>query len=76
MLPAQIIHDRFDGKENFNRTWEEYKTGFGFNGGEYWLGKEMGGAKGGVWINCGEYWLGKDVRGAKGGFGLTVESIG
>ena len=23
------------------RTWEEYKRGFGFHGGDYWLGKDV-----------------------------------
>ncbi|XP_053559733.1 fibrinogen alpha chain [Bombina bombina] len=39
-----IIHQREDGSVNFNRTWEDYKNGFGnidTNGkGEVWLGNE------------------------------------
>ena len=31
---------RFDGSGNFNRNWNEYKTGFGDAGGEAWLGNE------------------------------------
>ncbi|VDI62421.1 Hypothetical predicted protein [Mytilus galloprovincialis] len=35
-----IIHRRYDGSVDFNRTWEEYKQGFGNVTGEYWLGNE------------------------------------
>ncbi|VDI43241.1 Hypothetical predicted protein [Mytilus galloprovincialis] len=28
---------RFNGFENFDRNWEEYRTGFGSVSGEYWL---------------------------------------
>ncbi|XP_018319930.1 techylectin-5B-like [Agrilus planipennis] len=35
-----VIHNRFDGSEEFYRDWEEYKRGFGNLGGEFWLGLE------------------------------------
>lgn len=34
----QVIQRRFNGLENFDRNWEEYRTGFGSVSGEYWLG--------------------------------------
>uniref|UniRef100_A0A7M5V8Z2 Fibrinogen C-terminal domain-containing protein n=1 Tax=Clytia hemisphaerica TaxID=252671 RepID=A0A7M5V8Z2_9CNID len=36
------FHRRFDGSVNFeDRNWEEYKRGFGYADGEYYLGNEM-----------------------------------
>ncbi|XP_053259039.1 fibrinogen alpha chain [Podarcis raffonei] len=37
-----LIQQRLDGALNFNRTWEDYKNGFGSvdGKGEFWLGNE------------------------------------
>ncbi|CAG2252287.1 Ryncolin-2,Ryncolin-1,Ficolin-2,Ficolin-1,Ryncolin-3 [Mytilus edulis] len=36
----QVIQRRFNGYLSFDRTWEEYKTGFGSVSEEYWLGND------------------------------------
>lgn len=33
-----VIQNRHDGSLNFNRTWQEYREGFGSPQGEHWLG--------------------------------------
>eukprot|EP00058_Branchiostoma_floridae_P007810 XP_002593298.1 hypothetical protein BRAFLDRAFT_83845 [Branchiostoma floridae] len=36
-----VIQRRLDGSVPFNRTWEEYRQGFGNKNGEYWLGNDI-----------------------------------
>ncbi|TRY55045.1 hypothetical protein DNTS_020777 [Danionella cerebrum] len=33
-----VFQRRFDGETNFNRTWQEYRDGFGSPQAEHWLG--------------------------------------
>nr|XP_015208082.1 PREDICTED: fibroleukin [Lepisosteus oculatus] len=35
-----VIQHRFNGSVSFNRTWAEYKNGFGAVQGEFWLGND------------------------------------
>lgn len=35
-----VVQRRTDGKEDFNRNWSAYKSGFGSPLGEFWLGND------------------------------------
>ena len=35
-----LFHRREDGSVNFNRTWDEYREGFGDLNGDHWLGNK------------------------------------
>lgn len=35
---VQVIQRRINGKEDFYRSWSDYKSGFGTVQTEYWLG--------------------------------------
>ncbi|XP_029708118.2 ficolin-3-like [Aedes albopictus] len=35
-----VLMQRYDGSVNFNRTWAEYRDGFGMVGHEFWMGLE------------------------------------
>lgn len=36
-----LIQNRFDGSEDFKRTWKDYKSGFGSAPGEHWIGNDV-----------------------------------
>ncbi|XP_069114627.1 fibroleukin-like [Argopecten irradians] len=36
-----IVQRRYDGSLKFDKTWDEFKAGFGDLDGEYWLGNEV-----------------------------------
>ena len=39
--PWTVIQRRVDGSVLFNRSWDEYKKGFGYSNGNYWLGNDV-----------------------------------
>nr|XP_053650555.1 ficolin-1-like [Cherax quadricarinatus] len=40
MWTVFLARQRQTPQENFNRPWQDYKTGFGDPSGEYWLGND------------------------------------
>ncbi|XP_067661571.1 techylectin-5A-like [Haliotis asinina] len=39
-INIEVIQYRYDGSQRFDRTWDEYKEGFGDLNKEFWLGNE------------------------------------
>lgn len=37
----QVFQRRLDGSVNFYREWDQYKNGFGYVGGNVWLGNDL-----------------------------------
>lgn len=40
LIFSQVIQRHHNSAINFNRNWTEYKIGFGFLSGEFWLGNQ------------------------------------
>ena len=40
MKLLQVFQRRYDGREDFNTRWMDYRLGFGRLGTEFWLGNE------------------------------------
>ena len=38
---SKVFQRRFSGDVNFSRNWDEYKQGFGYLDGDFWLGELM-----------------------------------
>ena len=36
-----VIQKRLDGSVDFHRYWNDYRNGFGYSNGEYWIGKTI-----------------------------------
>ncbi|PIK38967.1 putative fibrinogen-like protein 1 [Apostichopus japonicus] len=73
----QVIQRRDSGAVNFDRSWSQYKDGFGFLSTEFWLGNE----KLSYLTNQGHYELRVDIKLSNGasfyttyrGFRITDE---
>ena len=41
VIILQVVQRRYNGSVNFNRSWADYKDGFGSMDREFWLGNEI-----------------------------------